>query len=267
MKQNSLALGFLILIGIIAINLMVFGVSYSSEFSRFLFLGIILFGAFAFSFAKINSNSSSIFLQIAFYFNLFLISLEMLYGARNLLIALSCIASIAGMLYAISRISPRIKRKPTFPMINSQVDSYLEKPLESKKEKVDKQLGDYEFDDAKVEPYSSEDKDEISTILKEIESKAKELNLEIKNATSSTSLLKSESEDKEVKKPIEKRKSQKKKAEISYTGKVYAGKNSNFYHSEDCPVVKRLLKRKEFETTQRAEFAGLKPHDCVKNKK
>ena len=275
MKQNSLTLGFLLLLGVIALNLIIFSVNFSSQMSKFLFLAMLLFGAFAFAFARVDSNTSSLFLQFAFYSNLFLITIEMLSGARSLLIALSCITSITGMLYAISRLSARNEKIPQFPQTSRQsrqIDSFEEKPLESKREKVEKQLGDYEAKNAKVEPYSNDEKDEITTILKEIESKAKELNLEIKSATSITanSVTNSPKDDtliEEKKRAVTNPKTQKKKTQLPYSGKVYAGKNSTFYHSADCPVVKRLLKRKEFETIERAEFAGLKPHDCVKGKK
>ena len=269
MKQNSLTLGFLLLLGVLALDVITFGVSFSSGFSKFLFLGIILFGAFAFAFARVNSNTTSLFLQLAFYSNLFLITLEMLSGSRSLIIALSCIASITGMLYSISRLSGAPKRPLEFPVASSHVDNYEKKPLQNKKDQVEKQLGDYDLEDAKVEPYSSDERDEITTILKEIESKAKELNMEIKSATSINNTPKEEKATaKEEKKDSEKPKAQRKKSQaLAYSGKVYAGKNSKFYHTEDCPVVKRLLKRKEFETIERAEFAGLKPHDCVKGKK
>ena len=269
MKQNSLTLGFLLLLGVLALNIMTFGLSFSSGFSKFLFLGMILFGAFAFAFAKVNSNTCSLFLQLAFYSNLFLITLEMLSGSRSLIIALSCIASIAGMLYSISRLSGKDQGSLEFPLAGSQIDNYEEKPLQSKKVQVEKQLGDYNSQDAKVEPYSSDERDEITTILKEIESKAKELNMEIKGATSLTNLSKEEKlTNTEDKRETEKPKTQRKKTQpTTFSGKVYAGKNSTFYHSEECPVVKRLLKRKEFDTVERAEFAGLKPHDCVKESK
>lgn len=269
MKQNSLTLGFLLLLGVLALDVMTFGISFSSDFSKFLFLGMILFGAFAFAFARINSNTTSLFLQLAFYSNLFLITLEMLSGSRSLIIALSCIASIAGMLYSISRLSGTLKRPLEFPATGSRVEGSEKKPLQSKRDQVEKQLGDYDSEGAKVEPYSSNEKDEITTILKEIESKAKELNMEIEDATSLTSASKGEkAPTKEEKKDSERPKAQRKKSQaLAYSGKVYAGKNSKFYHTEDCPVVKRLLRRKEFETVERAEFAGLKPHDCVKGKR
>ncbi len=43
-----------------------------------------------------------------------------------------------------------------------------------------------------------------------------------------------------------------------------AGKFSNQYHVESCPVAKRLIKKRYYESKDRAEFAGLKPHNCVK---
>ncbi|MDK2849651.1 MAG: hypothetical protein PWP03_258 [Candidatus Woesearchaeota archaeon] len=43
-----------------------------------------------------------------------------------------------------------------------------------------------------------------------------------------------------------------------------AGKFSHQYHVEDCPVAKRLVKKRYYESKEKAEFAGLKPHDCVK---
>lgn len=50
----------------------------------------------------------------------------------------------------------------------------------------------------------------------------------------------------------------------SKTQKLYvAGKFSNQYHTEDCPITKRLLKKRIYESREKAEIAGLKPHFCV----
>ncbi|HDP74013.1 MAG TPA: hypothetical protein ENN46_03615 [Candidatus Woesearchaeota archaeon] len=42
-----------------------------------------------------------------------------------------------------------------------------------------------------------------------------------------------------------------------------AGKFSSQYHTESCSVAKRLSRKRTYESKEKAETAGLKPHDCV----
>jgi len=42
-----------------------------------------------------------------------------------------------------------------------------------------------------------------------------------------------------------------------------AGKFSSQYHTESCSVAKRLSRKRTYESKEKAETAGLKPHDCI----
>lgn len=161
------------------------------------------------------------------------------------MIALSCILALFGVLSCIMKMEkfPE-KSRVTFP-----------EPLtsrKSKKQALDKELGSSSLGKPEVEPYTGEEKEsaEIKNILQEIEDKAKELNMEIKTVMGKKHKPEAQTGTKTPSKQSK---------------QIYvAGKNSIYYHSEDCPIAKRVKKRRVYESKEKAENAGLKPHFCVK---
>jgi len=77
--------------------------------------------------------------------------------------------------------------------------------------------------------------------------------------------LKEEKEIEETTKALEKGQKILDKRESKPLHKGYvAGKNSKMYHTEDCVVAHRIKNPRHYDSKEKAELAGYKPHDCVK---
>ncbi len=103
----------------------------------------------------------------------------------------------------------------------------------------------------------------ISLEMQDREEQLKKLDSYIEKSEKKNDVKKQTKVAKPAKKKEEPKKEQKPRKEKTKTRYV-AGKFSNQYHVEDCPVAKRLVKKRYYESKERAEFAGLKPHNCVK---
>ncbi len=254
MKGKSLFWAYITFILVVLINISVFGVSYAFLFDEYVFYGLLILGVLSFLFYASSLNLSAFLLMSAFYLNLLLLSLQIVSGRRSLLIAISCILALFGILDCIMKMG-RVpsKSKVAFPepTIISK-GRHKSSSRQSKRQALDKELGPSSLSKPEVETYTGKDEEsvEIKNILKEIEDKAKELNKEIKTVITS-----------EKHKPIG---IKSKKPSPSKKQVYVAGKNSAYYHSEDCPIAKRVKKRRVYETKEKAENAGLKPHFCVK---
>lgn len=279
MKGKSLFWMYILFAIVVLIDLKTLGIRYDSPFDEFVFYATIIVAAFSFLMYSINFNLSSFFLLNAFFLNIFLITLEIVNGQRSMLIALSCILSLIGVIGCILKIGPEPKKRVFFPEPTPETASSDKdkRQLQSKKDAIEKEIGVSSLKKPSVEPYKDfEDNEEdiedfkhdetenktVKTLLKEIEQKAEELNQEIKGIVSKKHKpIAVEAEDIkniEETKETEKDKQQDKKA--SYV----AGRNSEYYHSLDCPVAKRLTKKRFYDSKEKAEAAGLKPHICVR---
>ena len=260
MRHRSLFWEYLFTIVLVVLDIRLFGIRQKFLFDELLFLGVLLLGALSFSVYRKSSNTASFLLMIAFYFNLFLTVFSILNGMRSVLLSMTTLLSIIGILFVLTKFEPE-KKSENLDFPAPKEHSGFSKPKykekkESKRELIDKELRTASLSQPKVDLYKdfdelheekSEHKDrEIKKILEEIENKAKELNREIKGA------LGSEKEQTKKHKPASKK-------QIRYV----AGRNSSFYHIETCPIAKRLKKKRYYESIERAENAGLKPHMCV----
>lgn len=280
MKGKSLFWTYILFAIVVLIDLRTFGIHYDSPFDEFLFYATIIVAAFSFLMYSINFNLSSFFLLNAFFLNLFLITLEIVNGQRSMLIALSCILSLMGVIDCILKIGPEPKKRVFFPEPTSEKSASSDKDkrqLQSKKDAIEKEIGVSSLKKPSIEPYKDfEDNEEeiedlkhdetenktVKTLLKEIEQKAEELNQEIKGivSTKHKPLAVEAEEINNIKEAKETEKGKEQDKKISYV----AGRNSEYYHSLDCPVAKRLKKKRFYDSKEKAEAAGLKPHFCVR---
>lgn len=297
MKGKSLFWMYLLFLIVILIDLATFGVRYYSPFEEFVFYATIIVAAFSFLLYSINFNISAFFLLNAFFLNLFFITLEIVNGQRSMLIALSCILSLIGVISCILKIGPESKKRVYFPepasgKSKSEPSDKAKRQIQSKKDAIEKEIGVSSLKKPTIEPYHDLDEDiedienfnltneevkhdfkhsqtenkTVRTLLKEIEEKAEELNQEIRGIVSKKHKpLARESGDVEKTSDSEREKDNVKAGKVKEQKASYvAGRNSEYYHSLDCPVAKRLMKKRFYDSKEKAEAAGLKPHFCVR---